>query len=29
MKKKLSEMALSIKNALGNVSKLYYAQFML
>jgi hypothetical protein len=29
MKKRLSEIALRIKKALGNVSKLYYAQFML
>jgi hypothetical protein len=29
MKKKLSEIALRIKNALGSVSKLYFSQFML
>lgn len=29
MKKKLSKIALRLKNALGNVSKLYYMQFML
>jgi len=29
MKKKLSKIALRIKNALGNVSKLYYSQLML
>jgi hypothetical protein len=29
MKKRLSEIALKIKNTLGNISKLYYAQFML
>jgi hypothetical protein len=29
MRKKLSKIALRLKNALGNVSKLYYYQFML
>jgi hypothetical protein len=29
MKKKLSEVALRIKNALGNISRLYYSQLML
>ena len=29
MRKKLSQIALRLKNALGNISKLYYAQFML